>query len=318
MKRCAVLDDFQGVAAGMADWGLIAPEVAVEFFRDHLADEAALVSRLKDFEIVVIMRERTPFPRTLLEKLPKLELLCTSGMRNLSIDAEAARARGVVLAGTPSLGYPTPELTWGLIIALLRHLPREERNMREGRWQETVGTCLRGRTLGILGLGRLGGDVAQVGKAFGMTVIAWSQNLTRERCAELGVALAGAKDELLARADIVTIHLVLSPRTRGLIGTREFGLMKRDAVLVNTSRGPIVDEAALIAALESRRIGGAGLDVYDVEPLPAGHRLRRLDNVVLTPHLGYVVAENYRAFYGVSVENIRNWLDGKPVREVRN
>lgn len=317
MKRCAILDDYQGVALTMADWSKIAGEVSMEVVREHIAEEAALARRLKGCEIIVMMRERTPFPRALLAKLPDLKLLCTSGMRNLSIDAEAARAQGVVLAGTPSLGYPTPELTWGLIIALLRHVPSEERNMREGRWQETVGRCLRGRTLGILGLGRLGGDMATVGKAFGMTVIAWSQNLTRERCAELGVTYV-AKDELLAQADVVTLHLVLSPRTRGLIGAREIALMKPGALLINTSRGPIVDETALIAALGAGRIAGAGLDVYDVEPLPADHALRRMPNVVLTPHLGYVVEENYRQFYGIAVENIRNWLDGKPVREVLN
>ena len=315
MKRVAILDDYQGVATSLADWSRVAKDVAVEQIREHVADPTALARRLQGCEIVVIMRERTPFPRALFEKLPDLKLVVTSGMRNAAIDLAAAKDRGVVVAGTPSLGYPTAELTWGLILALHRHIPYEDRGMRDGQWQRTVGTGVRGKTLGVIGLGRLGSLVAQVGKAFGAAVIAWSQNLTPEKCAQAGVAYA-AKDELLKRADIVTIHLILSARTRGLIGARDLALMKPSAYLVNTSRGPIVDEAALIAALEQNRIAGAALDVFDTEPLPAGHKLRALSNTVLTPHLGYVIADNYRGFFEGAVENIRNWLDGKPVRVV--
>lgn len=255
------------------------------------------------------MRERTPFPRSQLEKLPKLELLLTSGMRNLAIDVGAARER-VVVCGTPSLGYPTAEPTWGLILAAARSLPLEDRAVRDGGWQRTVGTGLRGKTLGVVGLGRLGGQVA----AIGMEVAAWSANLTEGRCAEAGVRRAAGKRALLAESDVVTIHLLLSARTRGLISAADLAAMKPTAWLVNTSRGPIVDEAALIGALERRAIAGAALDVFDVEPLPADHPFRRLDNAVVGPHLGYVTAENYRGFYGGAVENIRAWLAGAPVR----
>jgi len=315
MKRAAVLDDYQGVALTLADWGRVAKDVAVEQIRDHIADHDALARRLQGCEIVVIMRERTPFPRALFDKLPDLKLLVTSGLRNAAIDLAAAKARGVAVAGTASLGYPTAELTWGLILALYRHIPYEDRGMRDGQWQRTVGIGVRGKTLGVIGLGRLGTQVATVGKAFGAEVIAWSQNLTPEKCAQVGVAYA-TKDELLKRADIVTTHLILSERTRGLIGARDLALMKPTAYLVNTSRGPIVDEAALIDALANKRIAGAALDVFDAEPLPANHKLRTLPNTVLTPHLGYVIAENYRGFFEGAVDNIRNWLDGKPVRLV--
>lgn len=315
MKRAAILDDYQGVALDLADWGRVVKDVAVEQVREHIADHDALARRLQGCEIVVIMRERTPFPRALFDKLPDLKLLVTSGMRNASIDLAAAKARGVTVAGTPSLGYPTAELTWGLILGMFRHIPFEAQGMHDGLWQRTLGIGVRGKTLGVIGLGRLGTQVAQVGKAFGAEVIAWSQNLTPEKCAQAGVGYA-AKDELLQRADIVTIHLILSARTRGLIGAREFALMKPGAYFVNTSRGPIVDEAALIAALEQKRIAGAALDVFDTEPLPKDHKLRKLSNVLLTPHLGYVIAENYRGFFAGAVDNIRNWLDGKPVRVV--
>jgi phosphoglycerate dehydrogenase-like enzyme len=235
-------------------------------------------------------------------------------MRNASIDLRAAGERGVVVSGTAGLPSPTAELTWALILALVRHVPREDRATREGRWQETLGTTLKGRTLGVLGLGQLGSRVARVGIAFEMDVIAWSQNLTAERAAAVGARLASGKDELLARADIVTIHLVLSDRTRGLIGARELGLMRPTAYLVNTSRGPIVDEGALIAALRAGAIAGAGLDVYDEEPLPPEHPLRGLPNTVITPHLGYVTEETYQIFYGQALEDIRAFLAGAPVR----
>jgi D-3-phosphoglycerate dehydrogenase len=315
MKRCAIIDDYQECALEMADWGLLASDVEVTVFKDHWADEDEVARRLQDFEIVCIMRERTPFPRSLFEKLPKLELLLTSGMRNFSIDVAAAGEHGVTVCGTPSLGYPTSELTWGLIIGLTRHIPLEDRSTRLGTWQRTAGYGLKGKTLAVLGLGRLGGQVATVGKAFGMEVIAWSQNLTAERCAEIGVELVD-KPTLFERADVVTIHLILSERTRGLVTAEDIGRMKPSAYFVNTSRGPIVDEAALVAALESEAIAGAALDVYDVEPLPLDHALRRLENTVITPHLGYVTVENYQGFYGGAVENIRAWLAGSPSRVI--
>lgn len=314
MKRCAVIDDYQRCARGMADWSVLAGEVEIEVFDTHIGGEDAVARALGGFEIVCAMRERTPFPRSQLEMLPKLELLLTSGMRNLAIDVGAARERGVVVCGTPSLGYPTAELTWGLILAAVRSLPLEDRAVRDGRWQRTVGTGLRGKTLGVIGLGRLGGQVAAIGKAFGMEVAAWSANLTEARCAEVGIRLAAGKRALLAESDVVTIHLLLSARTRGLISAADLAAMKPTAWLVNTSRGPIVDETALIGALERRAIAGAALDVFDVEPLPADHPFRRLDNTVVSPHLGYVTAENYRGFYGGAVENIRAWLAGAPIR----
>ncbi|HEX2186070.1 MAG TPA: D-2-hydroxyacid dehydrogenase family protein [Chloroflexota bacterium] len=311
--RIAILDDYQGVALQMADWGTLPTGTEVQVFRDHLADEVAVAERLADFEVVVAMRERTPFPRRLLERLPKLRLLVTTGMRNASIDLAAATERGIVVCGTGGVGAATAELTWGLILALLRQIPREDAATRGGAWQVSVGVGLHDKTLGVLGLGNLGSRVATVGRAFGMRVIAWSQNLTAARAAEVGATLVG-KDELLAQADILSIHLVLSERTRGLIGARELALMKPTAYLVNTSRGPIVDEAALIDALRRGAIAGAALDVFDVEPLPAGHPLRSLPNTVITPHLGYVTAETYRVFFGDAVEDIRSFLAGTPVR----
>jgi phosphoglycerate dehydrogenase-like enzyme len=312
VTRVAILDDYQDVARRLADWPSLPAEVVV--FRDHLSDEAKVAARLADFDVVVAMRERTPFSRSLFERLPRLRLLVTTGMRNASIDLRAASDRGVVVSGTAGLPSPTAELTWALILALLRHVPREDRATREGRWQETLGTTLKGRTLGVLGLGQLGSRVARVGKAFEMDVIAWSQNLTAERAAAVGASLAGNRDELLAGADIVTIHLVLSDRTRGLVGARELGLMRPTAYLVNTSRGPIVDEGALIATLRAAKIAGAGLDVYDEEPLPADHPLRGLPNTVITPHLGYVTEETYQIFYAQALEDIRAFLAGAPVR----
>ena len=313
MKRCAIIDDYQDCALAIADWSPLSGDVEAVSFTGHWAGEDEVAARLGDFEIVCIMRERTPFPRSLLEKLPNLELLLTSGMRNFSVDVAAARDNGVTVCGTPSLGYPTAELTWGLILGLARNIPREDRSVRDGGWQRTVGYGMQGKTLSVLGLGRLGGQVATVGRAFGMEVIAWSQNLTAERCAELGVGLVD-KETLFARADVLTIHLILSGRTRGLVTAADIARMKPGAYFINTSRGPIVDEAALIAALESDAIAGAALDVFDVEPLPADHPFRRLDNTVITPHLGYVSVENYQGFYGGMVENIRAWLDGDPIR----
>ena len=313
MARVALLDDYQGVALRMADWTSLPAGTEVQVFPDHLADEGAVAKRLADFDIVMALRERTPFPRTLLERLPRLKLLITAGMRNASIDMKAAAERGVLVCGTAGLPYPTAELTWGLILALARRIPAEDRATREGRWQTSLGLGLNGKTLGVLGLGTLGSRVARVGRAFEMEVLAWSQNLTAERAAAAGAMLV-VKDDLLARADVVSVHLVLSERTRGLIGARELNLMKRSAHLVNTSRGPIVDEVALVRALGDGTIAGAGLDTFDEEPLPLVHPFRRLPNIVITPHLGYVTEETYRIFYGHAVEDVRAYLKGEPIR----
>jgi phosphoglycerate dehydrogenase-like enzyme len=297
----------------MAGWSSLGTDCEVTFFRDHLADLDLLVQRLKDFEIVVAMRERTPFPRALLEKLPRLRLLVTTGMRNASVDLAAARERGVVVCGTPGSAGTTGELTWGLILALFRQIPREDRLVREGKWQTTVGLGLAGKTLGIIGLGTIGSQVAKVGAAFNMQVLAWSQNLDAERAGRAG-AKRVERDELLARSDVVTVHLVLSERTRGLIGGRELARMKPTAFLVNTSRGPIVDEAALAEALKKGAIAGAGIDVYDTEPIAPNHPLLSAPNTVLTPHLGYVTRESYSAYFRGAVEDIAAWRRGAPVR----
>jgi len=315
MVRVVVLDDYQHVALQMTDWSVLPADVEVQVFSDHLTDQDALVERLKNFEIIMAMRERTPFPRSLLGRLPALRLLTTTGMRNAAIDLQAATDRGVVVCGTGGVPSPTAELTWGLILALLRHIPREDQATRAGQWQVSMGIGLQGKVLGVIGLGNLGSQVATVGKAFQMPVIAWSQNLTAERAAQVGATLV-SKDELLSQSDIVTIHLVLSQRTRGLLTARDLALMKPTSYLVNTSRGPIVEEQALITALRQKTIAGAALDVFDEEPLPLDHPLRRLDNTVITPHLGYVTAETYRIFFGQTVENIQAFLSGAPVRVI--
>ena len=313
MPKIAILDDYQEVALEMADWGTLPAAAEITVFKDHLAEIDAVAERLADFEIVAIMRERTPFPRALFEKLPKLELLVTSGTGNASIDLAAATDHAVTVCGAGASMSSTAELTWGLILALLRHIPLEDSETRAGKWQVSLGRDLHGGTLGVLGLGRIGSQVAKVGDAFGMTVIAWSPNLTAERAAERGARLV-SKDELLADSDVLSIHMRLSERTRGLIGRRELGLMKPTACLINTSRGPIVEEAALIDALRGGKIGGAGLDVFDIEPLPLDHPLRNLENTVITPHLGYVSNETYRAFYGGMAEDIAAYLAGAPIR----
>jgi phosphoglycerate dehydrogenase-like enzyme len=311
--RLAILDDYQNVALTMADWDGLRPSLQIEIFHDTLETEDAVAERLRDFEIVVAMRERTAFRRSLLERLPKLKLLVTTGMVNASIDKKAAAERGIIVSGTTSLRHPTAELTWGLMLALARNITREDAAMRKGAWQTTLGVGLHGKVLGILGLGKLGGQVAVFGKAFMMDVIAWSENLTVEHADSLGVQRV-EKQELFGRADFPTIHTVLSKRTRGIVGPEELAAMKSTAYLINTSRGPIVEECALIAALETGKIAGAALDVYDQEPLPADHALRRLGNVILTPHLGYVTEENYRVFYSEAAENVRAFLAGKPIR----
>jgi phosphoglycerate dehydrogenase-like enzyme len=313
MFKVAILDDYQQVALSMADWGSLLPEVEVQAFSDNLVDLPALSKRLENFQAVVLMRERTPFPRPLFERLPNLRLLITAGMRNLSIDMAAAKERGVLVTGTDTLSHVTVEIIWGLILCLLRRLPWEMEGMRGGKWQSTLGHALTGKTLGVLGLGRLGSKVAAIAKLFGMEVLAWSQNLTAQKAAECG-AIYATKEMLLDKSDVVTIHVVLSDRTRGLIGAPEFQRMKPTAYLVNTSRGPIVDETALLEALQTRRIAGAALDVFDQEPLPADHPIRQMKNVLLTPHVGYVTEENYRIIYQGAVEDIRAFLAGKPVR----
>ncbi len=309
--RIAVLDDYQRVAHRLADWSRLGGH-ELTFFHEPLDDPG---QQLQPFEIVCAMRERTAFPAELFDRLPHLRLLVTTGRRNAAIDTGAAAAHGVTVCGTDVPGASTAELTWGLILALVRHIPTEDRGMRAGGWQTTVGLDLAGRTLGIVGLGRLGAVVARYGAAFGMRLIAWSENLTAERAAACEAELV-TKDELLSAADVVTIHLILSRRTRGLIGERELGLMKRTAFLVNTSRGPIVDEAALVAALEAGAIAGAGIDVYDREPLPRDHPLRRSPNTVLTPHIGYVTEDTYRLFYEQTVEDVEAYVAGAPVRVV--
>jgi phosphoglycerate dehydrogenase-like enzyme len=313
MLRVALLDDYQGVALQSADWSNLPADTVVEVFRDHLTDEAAIAQRLQSFDVVMAMRERTPFPRTLLERLPNLKLLVTAGMRNAAIDLAAATELGILVCGTSGSSRSTMELTWGLILSLLRHIPQEHRATRAGHWQETVGIGLEGKLLGIIGLGNIGSQVAEVARAFHMRIVAWSENLTEERAAAHGAQLL-SKGELLARSDIVTIHLQLSARTVGLIGRADLARMQPHAYLINTSRGPIVDEAGLVDALQNVRIAGAGLDVFNEEPLPRQHPFLHLPNVVLTPHLGYVTAETYRVFYGQTVENIRSFLGGTSQR----
>src|SRR5688572_4451023 len=313
--RCAILDDYQHAALTSADWAQLADRVEVRAIHHHLRNEDDVAATIGDCQIVVIMRERTPFPASLFERLPHLRLLVTTGMRTASIDLAAARARGVTVCGTASLAEPTAELTWALILGLARHLVVESSSIRDGGpWQSTVGADLRGRTLGLLGLGRLGSRVATVGVAFGMKVMAWSQNLTADRAGAAGAALASSREQLLEESDVVSIHLVLGERTRGLIGAAELRRMKRTALLINTSRGPIVDQAALAQALQEGWIAGAGVDVFDEEPLPRDHVMRTLPNLLATPHLGYVTRESYDLFYGEAVEDIRAFLDGQPLR----
>jgi len=318
MLACAILDDYQGIATTIADWRGLSGKVDVQVFRDHIFDRAALAEALQCFEIVVAMRERTAFDAPLFERLPNLKLLVTTGLRNASIDLVAAEKRGVTVCGTQSAVGSTSELAWGLIFSLMRDIPAEVARFRAGgRWQAGVGRGVHGKTLGVVGVGNLGARAAKAGVAFGMDVSGWSRSLTEERCRELGIRRAASLDELLAGSDVITLHLTLNAQSRGLIGEREFGLMRPGAILVNTSRGPIVDERALIDALRGRRIAGAGIDVYDVEPLPDDHPFRSLDNLVATPHLGYVTEESYRVYYGQAVEDIAAWMGGNPVRVLK-
>lgn len=317
MLHCTVLDDYQGVALTSADWTPLAGRVEVSVMREHLPDEAELAARLAGSQIVVIMRERTPFRRSLFERLPELRLLVTSGMRNAAVDLTAAADHRVAVCGTETSSQPPAELTWALLLGLARNLVPESTAVREdGPWQSTVGTDLVGATLGLLGLGRIGGQVARVGLAFGMAVQAWSQNLSAERAAGAGVRLAPSKEELFATSDFVSIHLLLSERTRGLVDRATLDRMPLHAFLINTSRAGIVDQDALLDTLRSGRIAGAGLDVFDVEPLPPHHPLRTLPNVLATPHLGYVSKRNYATFFSQGVEDIEAFLAGAPIRRL--
>ena len=306
--KVAILDDYQDVALRLADWSAVRRRAEITVFNDHLADPAAVVERLRPFDVVCVMRERTPLSRDILQQLPRLKLIASTGPRNAAIDMRAAAERGIVVTATGYESTPTIELSWALILASARHLASEAASVRDGGWQTRIGSNLRGKCLGVIGLGNIGKEVARIALAFGMTVIAWSQNLTSEIASAAGATLVD-KDALFRQADIVTIHLILSRRTSGLVGAAELALMKPTAWLVNTSRGPIVDEAALIEALQARRIAGAALDVFEIEPLPADHPFRRLDNVLATPHIGYVTEELYRTFYGDAAASIAAWLD---------
>ena len=315
MAKIAILDDFQNVALKMADWSGLRKAHQITVFDKPFKNQDEVAQALAGFEIIGIMRERTAFPRALFEKLPNLKLLVTTGLRNASVDVKAANVRGITVCGTPGGSYQTAELAMGLMLGLARNFHVELANVREGRWQTTLGVDLRGRTLGLLGLGKLGSELATFAKAFQMKLIAWSQNLTAEAAAAKGVERV-EKDELFRRADFISVHLVLSDRSRGLVGARELGLMKPTAFIINTSRGPIIDANALAAALRESRIAGAALDVYDSEPLPADHAIRREPRALLTPHVGYVTEESYKLFYPGMVAAIEGFLAGKPIRVI--
>jgi phosphoglycerate dehydrogenase-like enzyme len=306
--KVAILDDYQNVALQLADWSGVRTHAQITVFNDHVADPSAVVERLRPFDVVSVMRERTPLTREILQQLPNLKLIASTGPRNASIDTQTAADLGIAVTATSYDSTPTSEFTWSLILASMRSIDREAASLKAGGWQTGLGSNLRGKTLGVVGLGNIGREVARIGAAFGMTVIAWSQNLTEEKASAAGAALVD-KQTLFREADVVTVHLVLSGRTRGLIGRAEFALMKPTGRFVNTSRGPIVDEAALIEALQTRRIAGAAVDVFDAEPLPADHPFRELDNVLATPHIGYVTEDLYRTFYGDAAASIAKWLE---------
>ncbi|MDQ0656759.1 D-2-hydroxyacid dehydrogenase family protein [Paenibacillus sp. W2I17] len=317
--RCAVLDDYQNVALTSADWSPLMDQVEIQTFNNYMGSEEKVIQELQDFDIVVLMRERTPFPEKVISQLPNLKLLITSGMRNASIDLKAAEKNGIIVCGTEGSSNPPTELTWALILGLSRQLVTENNALRSNRnWQSTVGLDLHGRTLGLLGLGKIGTRMAEIAQAFGMNVMAWSENLTQEKAEKHGVIWSETKEQLLAQSDIVSIHLVLSDRTRNLIGQAEFQQMKSSALLINTSRAGIVDQEAMVEALQSGVIAGAGLDVYEQEPLPVNHVMRTLPNVLATPHLGYVTRGNYEIYYNHTVENIAMFLKGTPIRQLHS
>ncbi|SIO21409.1 D-2-hydroxyacid dehydrogenase family protein [Vannielia litorea] len=311
--RCAILDDYQNVALTCADWSALLPDVELTAFQDTVTGEA-LTSRLAPFEVIVAMRERTPFDAALFGRLPNLRLLVTTGMRNASIDMGAAAARGITVCGTASLGHPTPELTWGLLLALARHIPQEDAALRAGGWQTTLGTDLKGKTLGLIGFGRVAQAMARYGTAFEMDVLAWSRSLTDQAAAAGGARRADGLAALLAEADVVSLHVPLNASTRHMIDAAALSTMKRSAYLLNTSRAGVVDTEALAAALHGGRIAGAAVDVHDPEPLNGASPLVTAPNTVLTPHLGYVSRDNYAGFYTEAAQNIRAWLDGSPIR----
>lgn len=309
--RVAILDDYQGVALQLADWSRVRHSAEITVFNDHIADPSAVVERLRPFDVICVMRERTPLPREILQQLPALKLIASTGLRNASIDIKAAAALGIAVTATGYDSTATVEFSWSLIMASMRGIDREAASVRAGGWQVGLGSNLRGKSLGVVGLGNIGKEIARIGLAFGMKVIAWSENLNDEKASSAG-AICVDKQTLFREADVVTVHLVLSGRTRGLIGRPEFALMKPKARFVNTSRGPIVDEEALVEALRERRIAGAALDVFDVEPLRADHPFRKLDNVLATPHIGYVTEDLYRTFYGDAAASIAQWLENNP------
>ena len=309
--KLAILDDYQGVALNSVDWSEVSKRVDITVFKDHLHDEDLIAERLENFEIICAMWERTPFPRSLFLKLPNLRLLVSSGMRNLGIDVDSAKERGIIVCGTKSVGRPTAELAWGFILGLARNISKEDENVKHGRWQSSVGMGLEGKTLGIAGLGNLGKRMAEIGKAFKMNIIAWSKNLTEERCLEVGAKLV-TKEELMKKSDIITIHLILSDRSRRTFGKKELNLMKPSAYIINTSRGPIIDEEELVNVLKKNTIAGAGIDVFSIEPLPENNPFISLKNILLTPHLGYVEGENYLSYFKGYIEAVTAFLDGKP------
>jgi len=313
--RLAILDDYEKAALKMASWDRLGPDMVIDVFHDHLVREDALVPRLLSYDIVMIMRERTPFLRSLIDQLPNLKLLITSGAKNNAVDVEACREKGIVVSGTDSSKDPPAELTWGLILSLMRKIPQLDASVRQGEWSGYPGRGLSGKVIGLVGLGTIGLKVATVAKAFGMKVIAWSQNLSQERASAAGVVRV-ERDELFTDADIVSVHLVLSERSRSIVGVHELGLMKQTACIINTSRGPIIDEQALVDALRQGQIAGAGLDVFDTEPLPADHPFLELPNTVLTPHIGYVTEENFRMYFSQAIEDILAWRAGNPIREL--
>lgn len=313
MMRLAILDDIEGVALEFAPWERLHPEIVVDVYHDHIQDENVLADRLLPYDILVIMRERTRFPRSLLERLINLKLLITTGKRNLAVDMKACKENGILVCGTESSKTAAAELAWALILGTLRRIPQHDRAMRKGRWGETIGSGLSGKVLGVLGLGKLGAQVARIGQVFGMKVVAWSDNLTSQRAAEIGVERV-PKSEFFSIADIISIHVVLSERTRGLVGAHEIGQMKPEAYLINTSRGAVIDEKALVEALRSNRIAGAGLDVFETEPLPPDHPFLGLNNIVITPHIGYVTREAFQTYYRHAYEDVVAWLSGGPIR----
>ena len=315
MLKCAILDDYQGCALEMANWNEL-PGLSVTSIREYLPSFAARIERLTEFDVIVAMRERTPFDAALLKSLPKLKLLVTTGSHNASIDLSAAAQQQITVCGTRGLAYPPAELTWGLLLAFARNISTEVSAVHNARWQETIGIGLSGKTIGVVGLGSVGAQVARYALAFGMRVTAWSPSLSQEKAEAAGVERVDTLETLLRTADVVSIHAKLTDDTRGLLGANQLALMKPSAILVNTSRGPIVDEAALIDVLSKRRIAGAALDVYNQEPLPPNHPFRTLPNVVATPHIGYVTIENYELFYRDALEDIAAWHSGSPVRQL--